>query len=131
MFPRLPERTRLFRPFKTHRQWTLLFLAPPTLLGVVDSYGIEWIHLVRQGRGPDRSQGPLQSPPDRGLHAVFVGQPGGRGRRLVGPCRPTLVDYVLAWLAFTVAASNLLIRYNGLKPDKHGFIPLSIAEFNL
>ena len=41
LFPHLPERTRLFRRFKTHQPWTFLFLAPPTLLGVVDSYGIE------------------------------------------------------------------------------------------
>ncbi|HRD66721.1 MAG TPA: hypothetical protein PKY50_11255 [Candidatus Competibacter sp.] len=47
MFPCLPERTRLFRQLKTHQQWTLLFLAPPTLLGVIDSYGIELIHPIR------------------------------------------------------------------------------------
>ena len=41
LFPHLPERTSLFRRFKTHQPWTFLFLAPPTLLGVVDSYGIE------------------------------------------------------------------------------------------
>src|SRR5512144_715951 len=50
LFPHLPEGTRLFRLFKTHRQWTLLFLAPPTLLGVVDSYGLELIHPIREGR---------------------------------------------------------------------------------
>ena len=57
LFPHLPERTQLFRQFKTHRQWTLLFLAPPTLLGVVDSYGIELIHPLREGRSPARSVG--------------------------------------------------------------------------
>src|SRR5512142_2555034 len=50
LFPPLPERTRLFRLFKTHRQWTLRFLAPPTLLGIVDSYGIELLHPIREGR---------------------------------------------------------------------------------
>lgn len=50
LFPHLPERTRLFRSFKVHPQWTLLFLAPPTLLGIVDSYGIELIHPIREGR---------------------------------------------------------------------------------
>ena len=29
-----------------------MFLAPPTLLGVVDSYGIELIHPIREGRSP-------------------------------------------------------------------------------
>ena len=52
LFPPLPERTRLFRLFKTHRAWTFRFLARPTLLGIVDSFGIELIHPVREGRSP-------------------------------------------------------------------------------
>lgn len=50
LFPNLPERTRLFRLFKTHRQWSRRFLAPSTILGVIDSYGIELIHPIREGR---------------------------------------------------------------------------------
>jgi hypothetical protein len=49
-FPKLPERTRLFRLFATHQDWTNRFLVEPGLLSVVDSYGIELIHPVRQGR---------------------------------------------------------------------------------
>ena len=41
LFPRLPERTRLFRLFATHQDWTRAFLAAPTVLGVIDTYGIE------------------------------------------------------------------------------------------
>lgn len=52
LFPGLPERTRLFRSFVTHCGWTLRFLAQPTLLGVIDSYGIELIHPIREGRSP-------------------------------------------------------------------------------
>lgn len=52
LFPRLPERTRLFRLFATHRQWTARFLADPSLLGLIDTYGIELIHPVRAGRSP-------------------------------------------------------------------------------
>jgi hypothetical protein len=37
LFPQIPERTRLFRLFKTHWLWTHRFLAPTTALGVVDS----------------------------------------------------------------------------------------------
>ena len=44
LFPRLPERTRLFRLFKTHQDWTQVFLAAPTVLGVIDTYGIALIH---------------------------------------------------------------------------------------
>jgi hypothetical protein len=50
LFPGLPERTRLFRLFKTHREWARRFLAEPSLLGLVDSYGIELIHPRREAR---------------------------------------------------------------------------------
>jgi len=50
LFPHLPERTRLFRLFITHHDWADRFLADPTVLGVADSYGIEFIHPRRQGR---------------------------------------------------------------------------------
>src|SRR5215203_5784129 len=39
LFPHLPERTLLFRLFKTHHAWTQFLLAAPTLLGVTDTYG--------------------------------------------------------------------------------------------
>jgi hypothetical protein len=34
-------------------------------------------------------------------------------------------------LAFTLAAFNLLVQWHGLRPDAHGLIHLSIAEFSL
>ena len=54
LFPRLPERTRLFRLLKTHQDWTQAFLADPTVLGVIDTYGIELIHPMREGRSPQQ-----------------------------------------------------------------------------
>lgn len=50
LFPKRPERTRLFRLFNSHRHWVDQFMAAPSLLGVVDSYGIELIHPRREGR---------------------------------------------------------------------------------
>jgi Transposase DDE domain len=50
LFPQLPERTRLFRWFNTHRALVEFFLAEPSLLGVIDSYGIELLHPRREGR---------------------------------------------------------------------------------
>jgi len=50
LFPAVPERTRLCRLLALHRQWTDEFLASPSLLGVVDSYGIELLHPMREGR---------------------------------------------------------------------------------
>ena len=49
-FPRLPERTRLFRLWAAHPDWIDAFRAQPTTLGVIDSYGIELLHPVREGR---------------------------------------------------------------------------------
>src|SRR5215831_3095776 len=54
LFPRLPERTRLFRLLKTHQDWTQFFMAAPTVLGGIDTYGIELIHPIRAGRSPQQ-----------------------------------------------------------------------------
>jgi hypothetical protein len=54
LFPCLPERTRLFRLFQTHQNWTQAFLAAPTMLGVIDTYGIELLHPIREGRSPQQ-----------------------------------------------------------------------------
>jgi hypothetical protein len=52
LFPRLPERTRLFRLFNSHRKWIDCFMAETSLIGVIDTYGIELIHPRREGRSP-------------------------------------------------------------------------------
>ncbi|MFO1423132.1 MAG: hypothetical protein U1F70_05690 [Candidatus Competibacteraceae bacterium] len=188
----------MFRPFKTHRQWTLLFLAPPTLLGIVDSYGIELIHPIREGRSPAQIGGKglsnhrwivgcklcllinqwgevvgwlgasahahdtwfqplIQGFEDRmiiladtGFHA-HEGDPPNlklcpRGvwndRMLIETVFSMLtlishfkkighrvMDYVLARLAFTVTAFNLLIQWHGL--SKPPTLPLSITQVSL
>src|SRR5207244_3988965 len=64
LFPRLPERTRLFRLLKTHQDWTRVFLAAPTVLGVIDTYGIEFIHSFRD-RGSHQSIGRSSLPNTR------------------------------------------------------------------
>lgn len=50
LFPRLPDRTRLFRLFNSHRCWVEHFMAEPSLIGVIDTFGIELIHPRREGR---------------------------------------------------------------------------------
>jgi len=50
LFPKLPDRTRLFRLFNSHRGYIDCFLADPSLIGVIDSYGIELLHPIREGR---------------------------------------------------------------------------------
>ena len=54
LLPCLPARPRLFRLFKPHQAWTQAFLAAPTVLGVIDTYGIERIHPLREGGAPSR-----------------------------------------------------------------------------
>jgi len=50
LFPQLPERTRLFRLFNSHRHWIDRFMAEPSLIGLIDSFGVELIHPRREGR---------------------------------------------------------------------------------
>ena len=52
LFPNLPHRTRLFRLFNSHRNYIEYFLADPSMIGVIDSYGIELLHPIREGRSP-------------------------------------------------------------------------------
>jgi hypothetical protein len=52
LFPRIPERPRLLRLFRTPHAWTAVFLAAPTVLGVSDTSGIERIHPRREGQSP-------------------------------------------------------------------------------
>lgn len=84
LFPQLPERTRLFRLFNTQQKRLKQFMAEPSLLGVIDSYGIELIHPRREGRSrvPNRSQGQFQSALDRRRQAVSAVESPGAGRRL-------------------------------------------------
>jgi hypothetical protein len=55
LFGQLPERTRLQRLLQSHQNWSECFLADPTFFTVIDSYGIELIHPIREGRSPRQS----------------------------------------------------------------------------
>jgi hypothetical protein len=50
VFPNLLERTRLLRKFNVHRVEANECLAAPSLIGVIDSNGIELLHPRREGR---------------------------------------------------------------------------------
>jgi hypothetical protein len=50
LFVHLPDRTRLQRALRAHRDWCQPLLADPTFFTVIDTYGIELIHPVREGR---------------------------------------------------------------------------------
>ena len=51
-FAGLPHRTRLQQLLATHQDWCEFFLADPTFFTVIDSFGIELIHPIREGRSP-------------------------------------------------------------------------------
>lgn len=199
-FPKLPHRTRLFRLFQTHRTWTARFLADPTVLGVIDTYGVELIHPIREGRSPQQIgnkgisnhrwivggklclllnqwglvvawdcntanvadttfQPMIQAVEDQmivlsdtGFHAN-AGDPANlkvcpRGEWNVRMLVETVLSMLTVvcqfkkmrhrlWeafdmhLAFGMALFNVLVQWDGLTPDEHGFISLSICEFSL
>lgn len=203
LFPRLPERTRLFRLFAAHRAWTGRFLADPTFFGVADTYGIELVHPVREGRSPRqigrkgksnrrwivgvklavvlnrrglvaawdcaaanasdtefrplvaRFDGAMVVLTDAGFHAsrerggdppnMKVCRPKTWGERMVVETVLSMLTvvshlkkvghrawrYVLARLAYTVAAFNVLVQWHGLEPGEDGNFHRSIAEFSL
>lgn len=202
LFPRLPHRTRLFRLFATHQDWTRRFLAEPTLLGVIDSYGIELVHPIRERAKPPRQRiatkgksnfrwimgaklcfvlnrfglaVDFETAPanvsdqtfqpliakwdeqmlilgDQGFHAKQGDPPNlkicSKGRWNVRMVVETVLSmlttichskkighrvwaYLNARLAFLLSIFNLLVQWDGLKPDEEGFVHLSIARFSL
>lgn len=108
LFPELPERTRLFRHFATHRDWANRFLAEPgaTVFGVADSFGIEMINTLRQGRS-----------------ARQIGRRGKCARRWITGVKLGLVvdalGRVLAWDVDVAGAydadafGHLILRFDG------------------
>jgi len=54
LFPKLPERSRLMRLFKIYAHYSKELLAEPTIFRVADSYGIELLHPIREGRTPNQ-----------------------------------------------------------------------------
>ncbi|MEM6283539.1 MAG: transposase [Chloroflexota bacterium] len=50
LFGELPDRTRLLRALKTHQDWIDTLLADPTVMTVIDTYPIELIFPIREGR---------------------------------------------------------------------------------
>jgi hypothetical protein len=50
----LPERTRLQRLLKIHKDWCDFLLAEPTFFTVMDSYPIELLFPIREGRSPQQ-----------------------------------------------------------------------------
>jgi hypothetical protein len=54
LFAGLPERTRLQRLLRTHQDWCQRLLAAPSFFTVIESYPIELLFPIRQGRSPQQ-----------------------------------------------------------------------------
>ena len=54
LFAGLPDRTRLQRLLKAHQNWYEQLLAAPSFFTVIDSYPIELLFPIRQGRSPQQ-----------------------------------------------------------------------------
>src|SRR5687767_12528513 len=57
LFAGLPDRTRLLRALNVHQDWCDYFLAEPSFFTVIDSYPIELIFPIREGRSPGQVGG--------------------------------------------------------------------------
>jgi hypothetical protein len=50
LFPGLPDRTRLLRLLEVHQAWCDKLMADPSFFTVIDSYPIELLFPIREGR---------------------------------------------------------------------------------
>ena len=200
LFPRVPERSRLFRRLGKHQDYTTRFLDDHTVMGIADSIGVELRHPVRDGRYEeqvgrkgisnhrwisgcklcvvlnkfglicswecttanvhDQNFQPLLAEydgqmivlADRGFHSAR-GDPDNviicrRGEWNVRMKVETVFSMMsmkwgfkrrrhrtwkgfVTYVAYALAAFNILAQWNGLEPDEHGRVHLSIAHFTL
>ena len=201
LFPNLPCRTRLFRLFNSHRKWIDLFMAQTSMIGVIDTYGIELIHPRREGRSPQQIgrkgksnarwivgaklcllqnhlglivdwdcdtanvydgsafqhvvEGVLDDMvffADMGFakkdwhpHNLRLCQRGEWNVRMMIETTLSMLTlvchfkkvmhrrwaYFKSRVGYTLALFNILVLWNGIRPDKTGMFHLTIAEFSL
>jgi hypothetical protein len=69
LFGGLPDRTRLQRALNVHQDWCARLLAEPSFFTVIDSYPIELIFPIREGRSPAQVGGKSK---DKGRWTVGI-----------------------------------------------------------
>lgn len=69
LFAGLPHRTRLQRLLKTHRDWFDYFLEDPSFFTVIDTYPIELLFPIREGRSQRQISGKNR---DKGRWSVGI-----------------------------------------------------------
>jgi hypothetical protein len=135
--PGLPERTRLFRLFKTHRAWAERFLAEPTVnkLGLVVAWDCDTANVSDTVFQPliKRYEAEMIVCSDTGFHAE-EGETVPSMLTLVSHFKKVMHRewaYFRMRLGYTMAAFNMLVQWHGLEPDDEGVVRLSSAEFSL
>ena len=159
LFPKLLQRTRFFRALKRQRICLSRFCAEPSMIGLIDSFGIKLIHPRREGRS-SRQIGRKGYSNQRwivgGKLCVLLNHlglvvawdcdsanvyDGSAFQGLVDGVADQMVvferlshrvwDYFQMRLDYVMAMFNILAQWDGLKADENGFVHLSIAKFSL
>ena len=122
LFPKLPERTRLFRLFDGHQHLVDGVSDQMVVFADVNFAKADWfpsnLRLCRRGEWNSRM-----------LVETILSM-------LTLVCHFKKVmhrrwSYFKTRVGFTMALVNLLVQWNGLSIDDDGFVPLSIAQFSL
>ena len=122
LFPHLPDRSRLLRLLATYDYLTDQFLVAPQQESVIDSYGIELIHPIREGRSPAQvgKKGKSNHRWIVGVKLCWLITPHGQiidwGWATANTHDQHLRDVGEAWSAQTEVLSDLGFRKRGYEP---------------
>ena len=124
-------------------------MAEPSLVGLIDRYGIALIHPRCQGR-IDKQIPKKQLSHQRWIvggklcpllnHLELVINwvvetlnihDGSASQDHFKKTLPCAWDSFKSWVGYTLALFNILVQQDGLEPDKNGYLRLSIAKFRL
>lgn len=134
LFPRLLERTRLFRLFATHQDWTAN-VHDSAFQPLIVQFAEEMIVLTDAnfaravGNPPNMKVCPRGAWNDRMVVETLFSMltTGGHCKKMLH----RMWRYFTMRLAFTMALFNVLVQWAGLPLDEQGEAHLSIAPFSL
>jgi hypothetical protein len=119
LFAGLPDRTRLQRALKSHQDWLKWLLADPTLFTVIDSYPIELLFPIRQGRS-ERQVGKKGRDKGRWIIGIKLCWLVNKFRQVVGWAWNTanIHDQHFHPLAETVAETSVVFADEGFRKQE-------------
>src|SRR5215212_81719 len=129
LFPKLPDVTRVCRLFQAHQGYLERFLAEPTMLSIIDTYGIELIHPRREDY-TDSQIGRKGISNGRwivGVKAAFL--INSRGEIIDWACgTANLADNAFRDVATDYGDETVVFTDNGFR--KKGFDPANLRSCN-